>query len=117
MVYFGITIDPQKKVVFALIALYGVGHNSSQKICISLGLAPELKIKDLTDQQQFIIAKKLKDEYTIEGNLEEQIKLDLNHHQTNGSLRGYRLRNGLPVRGQRTHTNGKTARKRLFNRK
>jgi len=117
MVYFGITMNSQKKVAYALTALYGLGLSSSKQICMHLGLTPQLKIKDLTEQQQFAIAKKLKDEYTIEGNLEEQIKLDLNHHQTNGSLRGYRLRNGLPVRGQRTHTNGKTARKRLFNRK
>jgi small subunit ribosomal protein S13 len=114
---FGLTIAPNKKVAFALTALYGIGLARSNKICATLGITPQLKIKDLTESQQFSIAKRIKDNFIIEGNLEEQIKLDLNHHQTNGSQRGYRLRNGLPVRGQRTHSNGKTARKRLSVRK
>jgi len=114
---FGLNRAPNKKVAFALTALYGIGLARSTKICSTLGLLPQLKIKDLTERQQFAIAKIVKDDFIIEGNLEEQIKLDLNHHQTNGSQRGYRLRNGLPVRGQRTHSNGKTARKHLSVRK
>jgi small subunit ribosomal protein S13 len=110
-------MTPTKKVAFALTTLYGIGIVRAQEICASLGLTPQLKIKDLTENQQIAIVKKVKDAFVIEGNLEEQIKLDLNHHQTNGSLRGYRLRNGLPVRGQRTHSNCKTARKRLSVRK
>ena len=117
LIIFGLNMAPNKKVVFALTSLYGIGLARSKQICAFLGLTPELKIKDLTDRQQFAIAKRVKDAFIIEGNLEEQIKLDLNHHQTNGSQRGYRLRNGLPVRGQRTHSNGKTSRKRLSVRK
>jgi small subunit ribosomal protein S13 len=117
LVIFGINMTPTKKVAFALTTLYGIGIVRAQEICASLGLTPQLKIKDLTENQQIAIVKKVKDDFIIEGNLEEQIKLDLNYHQTNGSLRGYRLRNGLPVRGQRTHSNSKTARKRLSVRK
>jgi len=117
LIIFGINIAPNKKVAFALTALYGIGIARSKQICSTLAFTPQLKIKDLTERQQFAIAKKVKESFIIEGNLEEQIKLDLNHHQTNGSLRGYRLRNGLPSRGQRTHSNAKTARKRLSVRK
>lgn len=117
LVIFGINIAINKKVAFALTSLYGIGNRRAGQICFDLGLCPQLKIKDLTETQQFAIAKEVKDNFVIEGNLEEQIKLDLHHHQNNGSQRGYRLRNGLPVRGQRTHSNGKSARKRLSIRK
>ena len=117
LVVFGINLPAAKKVSIALISLYGIGAIRSNQICSELGLAPQLKIKDLTDTQQISIAKKIKDDFVIEGNLEVQIKQYLNHHKTNGSQRGYRLRNGLPVRGQRTHSNAETARKRLALRK
>lgn len=117
LVIFGINLPVDKKVNIALISLYGIGKTRANQICLDLGLTPQLTIKNLTELQQFAIAKKVKDNFIIEGNLEEQIKQDINHHQTNGSQRGYRLRNGLPVRGQRTHSNANTARKRLAIRK
>ena len=117
LVIFGINLPVDKKVNIALISLYGIGKTRANQICLDLGLTPQLTIKNLTEIQQFAIAKKVKDNFIIEGNLEEQIKQDINHHQTNGSQRGYRLRNGLPVRGQRTHSNANTARKRLAIRK
>ena len=113
LVIFGINLPSNKKVNIALISLYGIGKTRAEQLCSDLGLAPQLRIKNLTEVQQFSLAKKVKDNFIIEGNLEEQIKQDINYHQTNGSQRGYRLRNGLPVRGQRTHSNGNTARKRL----
>ena len=85
LVIFGINMTPTKKVAFALTTLYGIGIVRAQEICASLGLTPQLKIKDLTENQQIAIVKKVKDAFVIEGNLEEQIKLDLNHHQTNGT--------------------------------
>ncbi len=103
-----------KKIDQALPLLYGVGKSSAKAICRELGLPPQLFIGELTEAQHFLIAKKIKESYIVEGNLEEQIKQDLQRYQTNGSQRGYRLRNGLPVRGQRTHSNGRTARKRSY---
>lgn len=114
LVIFGVTLPREKKVLHALPLLYGLGKSRSIEICNALGFAPQLTIGDLTDAQQFTLAKKIKEEYTIEGNLEEEIKLDIQRYQSNGSQRGYRLRNGLPVRGQRTHSNGKTARRRPY---
>lgn len=117
LVIFGITLPRNKKVAYALPALYGIGLSRAQQICQELGLSPSLTIKELTDIQQFVIVKKIKEEFIVEGNLEEQQKQDIQRYQANGSQRGYRLRNGLPVRGQRTHSNAKTARRRLHVRK
>jgi small subunit ribosomal protein S13 len=113
LIILGRTLPQDDKIVFALTKLYGIGISSSVSICRDLGILPNLKVKDLTDMQQLILAKKIKNEFIVEGTLEEYLKLIIQRYQTNGSRRGYRLRNGLPVNGQRTHSNGNTARKRL----
>jgi small subunit ribosomal protein S13 len=113
LIIFGRTLPQDNKVVFALTKLYGIGISSSISICRDLSILPNLKIKDLTDRQQHLLAKKIKNEFIVEGTLEEHLKLIIQGYQSNGSRRGYRLRNGLPVNGQRTHSNGNTARKRL----
>jgi small subunit ribosomal protein S13 len=113
-VIFGVKLPRKKKVAHALSLLYGIGVFRAKEICKSLGLPPQLQVEDLTSSQQFSMAKKLKEEYRIEGNLEEQLKKDFQRIQQNGSRRGYRLRNGLPTRGQRTHANAKTARRRTY---
>lgn len=114
LVIFGVTLPREKKVVYALPLLYGIGSSRAVKICRDLGIPFTLSIGELTELQQFSIAKKIKENYIVEGNLEEQLKLNLQRYYNNGSQRGYRLRNGLPVRGQRTHSNGKTARRRTY---
>ena len=101
----------EKKVEFALPMLFGIGKTSAVKICRELGLAPSLKIADLTEEQQFEIAKKVKEEYRLESNLREEIKGNIQRYISNGSIRGFRHRNRLPVRGQRTQSNAKTPRR------
>ena len=113
LIIFGRTLPQNKKIIYALTELYGIGLPSSFFICRDLGFLPSLKVKDLTDIQQYQLAKKIKNEFIVEGTLEEHLKLIIQAYQNNGSRRGYRLRNGLPVNGQRTHSNGKTARKHL----
>lgn len=114
LVIFGVTLPRNKKLKYALPLLYGIGVTRAELICRELGLPPQLTISDLTETQQFAIAKKVKEDFIVEGNLEEQLKQDIQRYQNNGSLHGYRLRHGLPVRGQRTHSNGKTARRRTY---
>lgn len=114
LVVFGVTLPREKKVLFALPELYGIGFSRSRQICNELGLPPYLRVADLTDAQQFEIAKKLKEEFVLEGTLRESIKANFQRYMTNGSVRGFRHRNYLPVRGQRTHTNAKTARRTSF---
>jgi small subunit ribosomal protein S13 len=113
LLIFGVTLPRNKKVIYALTKLYGIGLYSSIKICKELSLAPELKVKDLILEQQYNIAKKVKEEYRLEDNLREQIKANVRRYITNGSIRGFRHKNKLPVRGQRTHANGKTPRRVL----
>ena len=113
LVIFGVTLPREKKVIYALPLLYGIGFKCAVQICRDLGLPKQLTIGELTENQQFELAKKIKDNFIVEGKLEELLKLDIQRYLNNGSQRGYRLRHGLPVRGQRTHSNGNTAYRRL----
>ena len=67
LVIFGLILPSNKKVIYALSRLYGIGHSSAKLICQDLSLLPELKIKDLTERQQYAIAKKIKDEFIVLG--------------------------------------------------
>lgn len=111
LVIFGVVLSKNKKLIYALPELYGIGLGSSKKICQELGYSLELKVNDLTEEQEYEIAKKIKEEYTLEGNLKEEIKSNIQRYITNGSVRGFRHKHSLPVRGQRTHTNAKTVRR------
>jgi len=111
LVVFGVTFSRNKKVIFALPELYGIGLTRAKQVCQFLGLPPQLRIADLTETQQFEIAKKLKEDFVLESTLRELIKGNLQRYMNNGSVRGFRHKNFLPVRGQRTHSNAKTARK------
>jgi small subunit ribosomal protein S13 len=111
LLIFGVTLDKDKKVIHALPKLYGVGKSSSIKICKELGFSPEIKVNQLTSEQQFHLSKKVKEEYRLEDSLREEIKGNVRRYMSNGSIRGFRHRNRLPVRGQRTHSNGKTPRR------
>ncbi len=115
LVIFGVTLPREKKIVSALTSLYGVGNSRAIEICRDLGYTNVQTVESLSEYDHFNIIKKIKESYIVEGNLEEKIKFDLQRYYNNGSQRGYRLRTGLPVRGQRTHSNGKTARRRLQN--
>ena len=114
LIIFGVTIPKEKRVPYALTSLYGIGLSSAKKICNELGFAENLKVTDLTEDQQFDINQKVKEEYRLENNLREEIKGNVQRYITNGSIRGFRHRNKLPVRGQRTKTIAKTPRRVLM---
>jgi small subunit ribosomal protein S13 len=114
VVIFGVKLVKNKKLIYALTDLYGIGLLSSKIICANLGLSPVLKVKDLTEKQQFSLSKKIKEEVRIEENLKDLVKGDIQRMISNGSVRGFRHRNKLPVRGQRTHSNAKTVRRVVF---
>lgn len=111
LLIFGVTLDKNKKVIYALPKLYGVGRSASVRICKELGFSLRLTIKQLTNEQQYSLSKKVKEEYRLEDSLREQIKSNVRRYMSNGSIRGFRHRNNLPVRGQRTQSNGKTPRR------
>jgi len=114
LVIYGKSVSDKKKIIYALKIIYGISNFRAMYICRDLGFPPEMRIIDLTEEQQLILVKKIKNEYIVESNLIEQIKQNIKVYYNNGSQHGYRLRTGLPTRGQRTHTNGKSARNRLI---
>ena len=111
LVIFGINFLKDKKILYALPRLFGIGMKNSAQICAELGFTTNLCIKDLTENQEFKLAKKIKDEYRLEGNLREDVQKNIQHYISLGNIRGFRHRNLLPVRGQRTHTNAKTVKR------
>jgi len=111
LVIFGISFAKDKRIVHALPKLYGIGLKSSKRICLELALTPNLRIKNLTEFQEFKLSKKIKEEYRLEGSLKEDIQKNIEHYVSINSVRGFRHRNLLPVRGQRTHTNARTVKR------
>jgi len=111
LIIFGVTLPKEKKIEYGLSKLYGIGRKSAIRISKELSLSPELKIKQLTEEQQFQILIKIKEEYRLENNLREEIKGNIQRYISNGSIRGFRHKNKLPVRGQRTQSNAKTPRR------
>lgn len=114
LVVFGITIKANKKVSRALADLYGIGLNHSARICSELGYSSNLLVSDLVFDQQLALSNKIKNEYIVENSLKELIKRNIGFYISKGCRRGFRHKNQLPVRGQRTHTNAKTVRRNLF---
>ena len=110
MVIYGVSI-PMNKL---LTKLYGIGLFTAKKICAELGLSPRIYVGDLTGNQQYILIRKIKENLRIESSLKDVVKGNIQALIENGSLRGFRHRNRLPVRGQRTHTNARTARRVIF---
>ena len=103
----GINIPPHKHAEIGLTAIFGIGRNTAQKICDSVGIAFSKKIKDLTDGD----LEKIRDEVnklTIEGDLRREISMNIKRLMDLGCYRGLRHRRGLPMRGQRTRTNART---------
>lgn len=103
----GINIPDQKHTVIALTSIYGIGKNRSQLICHRSGIAENVKIRELSEEQ----IEKLREEvakFTVEGDLRREVTLSIKRLMDLGCYRGLRHRRGLPVRGQRTKTNART---------
>jgi len=114
LVLFGNVLKNNQELKSGLIQLHGVGKITAYNIMNVLGFSPKLKIKELTKHQEFLITQKVKENYRVEDNLKDYIKGNILIKINNGSVIGFRHRHGLPVRGQRTHTNARTARKLHF---
>ncbi|WP_249960643.1 30S ribosomal protein S13 [Histophilus somni] len=103
----GINIPDQKHTVIALTAIYGIGKTRAKAICAAAGVAEDVKIRELSEEQ----IDKLRDEvgkFTVEGDLRREVTLNIKRLLDLGCYRGLRHRRGLPVRGQRTKTNART---------
>lgn len=103
----GINIPDHKHAVIALTAIYGIGKTRAKAICAAAGIAEDVKIRELSEEQ----IDKLRDEvgkFTVEGDLRREVTLNIKRLLDLGCYRGLRHRRSLPVRGQRTKTNART---------
>jgi small subunit ribosomal protein S13 len=104
----GIDIPRDKRLEVSLTYVYGIGLPTAQRIAADLGLDPSTKVSDLTDDEVHRIRTYVDQNLTIEGDLRRDVQADIKRKIEIGCLQGIRHRKGLPVRGQRTHTNART---------
>ena len=104
----GVELPNAKRVEVGLTYIYGIGLSSSQKILAKVGINPDTRVKDLTDDEVNKIREVIDAEYTVEGDLRRQLALDIKRLMEIGCYRGIRHRKGLPVRGQNTKNNART---------
>lgn len=104
----GIDLPPNKKVEISLTYIYGIGRTRSRQILRKAGVDEEVKVKDLTEEQVSNIRKVIDQEGKVEGDLKKEVSMNIKRLMDIGCYRGMRHRRGLPVRGQRTHTNART---------
>lgn len=104
----GVDLPRNKSMEVALTYIYGIGATTSRNILRGAGIPLQLKSDDLSDDQVVVIRRIIDQEVKVEGDLRRDVNMDIKRHMDIGTYRGLRHRRGLPVRGQRTHTNART---------
>jgi len=104
----GVDIPNNKRVVISLTYIYGIGRTSAMKICEKVGVDPNRRVKDLTEEETIKIRNVIENEYKVEGALRGEVSYNIKRLMDIGCYRGIRHKRGLPVRGQRTSTNART---------
>lgn len=104
----GVNIPTNKRVEIALSYIHGIGPAKAREICGKVGLARERRVNDLTDAEVLQIREVIDRDYQVEGDLRREVAVNIKRLMDLGNYRGLRHRRGLPVRGQRTHTNART---------
>ena len=104
----GVDIPADKKTVYSLQYLYGVGPRVARELCLKAGVSPEAQARDLHEDELARMASLLDKDYVVEGQLRRQVTQSVSRLKDIGCYRGLRHRRGLPVRGQRTKTHART---------
>jgi small subunit ribosomal protein S13 len=104
----GVNIPNQKRVPIALTYIHGIGRTSAAQICEKVGIPPQRRAHELTDDEVLRIRELIDRDFMVEGDLRRQVAMNIKRLMDLGCYRGLRHRKGLPVRGQRTHTNART---------
>jgi small subunit ribosomal protein S13 len=104
----GVNLPTNKRVVIALQYIHGIGQTKASEIMEKLNLPAERRVSQLTDQEVLHIREMIDRDYVVEGDLRREVQLNIKRLMDLGCYRGLRHRRGLPVRGQRTHTNART---------
>ncbi len=104
----GVNIPTNKRVEIALTYIYGIGRTKAREICVKAGLTPDRRVSDLADAEIIRVRELIDHDYAVEGDLRRTVAMNVKRLMDMGCYRGLRHRRGLPVRGQRTHTNART---------
>lgn len=104
----GVNIPTGKRVVIALTYIHGIGSAKAKEICGKVGIPMERRVNELTDDEVLRIRETIDADYQVEGDLRREVAMNIKRLMDMGNYRGLRHRRGLPVRGQRTHTNART---------
>ena len=104
----GIDLPREKRIEIGLTYIYGIGRTSAKKILEMAQITPDIRVKDLTEDQESALREVIDKHFTIEGDLRREVALNIKRLTEIGCYRGVRHRRGLPVHGQRTKTNART---------
>ncbi len=104
----GVDLPREKRVEIALTYIFGIGRASAQKIVADAGVNPDIRVKDLTEEEVGKLRNVIDKQYVVEGDLRREVSLNIKRYMDMGNYRGIRHRKGLPVRGQKTKTNART---------
>ncbi len=104
----GVNIPTQKRVIIALTYIHGIGPAKAKEIAAKVGIPVERRVSQLTDAEVVRIREVIDQDYNVEGDLRREVAMNIKRLMDLGCYRGLRHRKGLPVRGQRTHTNART---------
>ncbi len=104
----GVELPREKRIVIGLTYIYGIGKSTAEKILAKVEIDENIKVKDLTVEQEKKLREIIVDDYVVEGDLRTQKAMDIQRLMEINCYRGIRHKSGLPVRGQRTHTNART---------
>jgi small subunit ribosomal protein S13 len=104
----GVDIPREKRLEIALTYIYGIGRTRARQICLATGLSVDTRVRDLTDDEVAKIRTYVDANVKVEGDLRRDVAQDIKRKMEIGSYQGVRHRRGLPVHGQRTHTNART---------
>ena len=104
----GVDLPRTKRIEVGLTYIYGIGRKRSNDILTAAGVSPDIRIKDLSEDDVRKISRVIEEQGGVEGDLRKEVSMNIKRHIEMGSYRGLRHRRGLPVRGQRTHTNART---------
>jgi len=104
----GVNIPTHKRVVIALTYIHGIGNNNASEICEKVGIESARRVNELSDSEVIRIRESIDQDYLVEGDLRREVAMNIKRLMDLGCYRGLRHRRGLPVRGQRTHTNART---------
>ncbi len=104
----GTDLPRERRLEVALTYIYGIGRSSSRKILRDSGVSPDVRVKDLTEEEITKLRRAIEGNYKVEGDLKREVSMNIKRLMDIGTYRGFRHRRGLPVRGQRTSTNART---------